>query len=59
LNIISQLEKLAHSLPCELKQITNLSRPIQEAISKGDGNAIKEFLSNSKMNADVTKVTAY
>jgi hypothetical protein len=32
---------------------------LQEALTKGDGNKIKEFLSNGQLNADMTRVTSY
>jgi len=59
MNIIDSLQELANSLPCEQKQITDLPKSLQEALSKGDGNTIKEFLSHDQLNADMTRVTTY
>jgi hypothetical protein len=59
MNIINKLEELASSLPCEPKQMADLPSSIQEALSKGDGNKIKEFLSKNQLNADMTRVTTY
>ncbi|MBX3709482.1 MAG: hypothetical protein KF702_06985 [Gammaproteobacteria bacterium] len=59
MNIINSLQEIANSLPCEQKKIDNLPSSVQEALSNGDGNKIKEFLSNDKLNADMTRVTTY
>jgi hypothetical protein len=59
MNIINSLQELANSLPCEQKKMHDLPSSLQEALSKGDGNTIKEFLSNGQLNADMTRVTSY
>ena len=59
MSIINILQELAHSLPCESKQWTDLPSSLQDALAKGDGKVIKEFLSDKQLNADMTRVTTY
>jgi len=59
MNIMNKLEELAYSLPSDPIHLADLPSHLQEAVSRGDGKVIKEFLSNNQMNADMTRVTNY